>query len=287
MINTLLQEYVNRRINQPTVILSFYILLRNHLHNGPTATMSKTEIETDFNAVHTNYGIATFRRDYVLRQCGHDENAIDQTADRFYIKSNFLEGMDRDDYLDLLGQIERHWNTFQDEQQRIINEIHELIESGTSDERYQYIVDMLCTREAVKRGQAFEVASFSVLNTFLFAHGFDLNRFSTTYSNDGGIDFVAQNAVLQVTTKLNERKFEEDIKKVPGKYRILVYKDLVNDFNLENFNHELVINHFSKEELCEKLNYLRSKNEEKFIPMILKTMESEFMREFYQNETES
>ena len=72
----------------------------------------------------------------------------------------------------------------------------------------------------------------------------------------------------------------------PPKYRILVYKDIVNDFNLENFNHELVINHFNKEELCEKLDYLRSKNEEKFIPMILKTMENEFMREFYQNETE-
>lgn len=287
MINALLQEYVNRRMDQPTVILSFVILLKNHALNGITSSMSKTEIETQFNAVHMNYGIATFRRDYVLRQCGHDDNAIDQTADRFYIKPSFLEGMSPEDYTTLINQIENHWGNFLNEQQRIIREIDNLIDNGTSDERYQYIVDMLCTREAVKRGQAFEVASFSVLSCFLYAHGFDLNRFSTTYSNDGGIDFVAQNAVLQVTTKLSERKFEEDIKKVPGKMRILVYKDLVTGFNRENFNHELVINHFSKEELCEKLEYLRQKNEEKFIQRILQTMKSEFNREFYQNEISS
>ena len=287
MINPLLQEYIASKMNQPTVILPCRILILNHKENGVDATMTKTEIETQFNLVHEQYGIATFRRDYVLRQCGHDENGITQTDNRFHIRPAFLEGMDDDDYAQIIKQIDDYWGTFQNLQEQVINEIQRLLESGTIEEQKEYITGMLTTREAVKRGQAFEVSSFAVLSTYLYSLGFSLNRYSTTYSNDGGIDFVAQNAVYQVTTKLSERKFEEDIKKVPGKLRVLVYKDLVTGFNLNNFNHELVVNHIGKDELCDLLLYLSNKNAEKYFPIILRTMNDEFLREFYQNENET
>lgn len=286
MVNTLLNEYVDRTINQPTVILSFKILLNNHRTNGVDARMTKTQIETEFNLVHAQYGIETFRRDYVLRQCGRDRNAIDQHDDLFFIKSNFLEGMDDDDFATVLNRIDAHWNNFQDQQQRMLDEIQALITDSTIDEKRTYVAEMLTDREAIKRGQAFEVASFAVLNTYLYALGFSLNRFSTTYSNDGGIDFVAQNAVYQVTTKLSERKFEEDIKKVTGKERVLIYKDLTRDFNMEHLNHELVINSIGKEELLCFLDYLVTKNAERFLHLILNVMKTEFLREFYQNDTE-
>lgn len=286
MVNTLLDAYVNRTINQPTVILSFKILLNNHRLNGVDARMTKTQIETEFNLVHTQYGIETFRRDYVLRQCGRDRNAIDQHEDLFFIKPNFLDGMDDGDYATILGRIDTHWGAFQNQQQRMIDEIQSLIESDSIEEKRSYIAEMLTEREAIKRGQAFEVASFAVLNTYLYALGFSLNRFSTTYSNDGGIDFVAQNAVYQVTTKLNERKFDEDIKKVPGKERVFIYKDLTRDFDAAHLNHELVINHIGKDELISFLDYLVSKNANRFLPLILNVMKTEFQREFYQNDTE-
>ena len=285
MINDLLQKYVSAKMNQPTVILPCRILIDNHRKNGINATLTKTEIETRFNAVHEQFGIATFRRDYVLRQCGHDENGITQTDNKFYIRPEFLTDMNDNDYAAILKQIDDHWGAFQNLQEHIINEIQDLFDNGTHDQQKQYITDMLTRREAVKRGQAFEVASFSVLSTYLNSLGFTLNRYSSTYSNDGGIDFVAQNAVYQVTTKLSETKFEEDIKKVPGKQRVLVYKDLVRDFDLNNFNHELVINHLDKTELCNILSYLEEKSADKYLPQILKTMKVEFLREFYQNET--
>ncbi len=286
MVNPLLQDYISSKMNQPTVILPCRILIANHRQNGVNATMTKTEIEVKFNAVHDQFGIATFRRDYVLRQCGHDENGITQTDNNFYIRPEFLVGMTDNDYADILRQIDDHWGSFQDLQEQVIDEVQNLLDFGTHDQQKQYVTDMLTTREAVKRGQAFEVSSFSVLSTYLHSLGFTLNRFSTTYSNDGGIDFVAQNAVYQVTTKLSERKFEEDIKKVPGKQRVLVYKDLVHDFNLNNFNHDLVVNHLDKDELCNILSYLEEKNADKYFPQILQTMKDEFLREFYQNETE-
>lgn len=286
MINDLLNAYVTRTINQPTVILSFRILLSNHRTNGIDARMTKTQIETEFNRVHTQYGIETFRRDYVLRQCGRDRNAIDQHDDLFFIKANFLDGMDDGDFAAILERIDTHWSAFQNQQQRMIDEINTLIEDGTIDEKRTYIAEMLTERDAVKRGQAFEVASFAVLNTYLYSLGFSLNRFSTTYSNDGGIDFVAQNAVYQVTTKLSERKFDEDIKKVPGKERVLIYKDTTRDFNMEHLNHDLVINHIGKNELLSFLDYLVSKNADRFLPLVLNVMKTEFLREFYQNDTE-
>lgn len=286
MVNPLLQNYVLQKMDQPTVILSCQILIKNHMIHGIDATMSKTEIETEFNQVHQQYGIATFRRDYVLRQCGHDKNGITQTDNKFHIRPEFLTGMSHGDYVQILQTIDDHWGTFQTQQEQIITEIRTLLGSSDYSAQKQYIADMMTSREAIKRGQAFEVASFSVLHTYLGSLGFTLNRYSTTYSNDGGIDFVAQNAVYQVTTKLSERKFDEDIKKVPGKNRVLIYKDLVRDFNTENFNHELVSNYLGKEELCDFLSYLYEKNARKYLPEVLATMMQEFMREFYQNEEE-
>ena len=280
MVNPLLATYVARRIAEPTVILSFRILLQNHMKHGVEARMTKTEIETEFNQVHMRYGIATFRRDYVLRQCGHDENAIDQKTDLFFIKSEFLTGMNTDDYQSVLDQIDEHWSNFQNQQQLVITEIQQLLDAGSQDDKREYVVDMLTDREAVKRGQAFEVSSYAVLSTYLYSLGFSLNRFSTTYSNDGGIDFVAQSAVYQVTTKLSERKFEEDIKKVPGKERVLVYKDMVRDFNTENFNHDLVLNQIDKNELISFLDYLIKKNAEKYLNKVLITMISVARHDF-------
>ena len=284
MPNALLNEYVDSTINKPTVILSFKILLNNHRNNGVDARMTKTQIETEFNRVHTQYGIETFRRDYVLRQCGRPSSAIDQHDNLFFIKPTFLAEMTNDDYTAVFNRIDTYWGGFQTEQQRMIDEVQALIDRGTTEEKRTYVAEMLTTREAIKRGQAFEVTSFAVLNTYLYALGFSLNRFSTTYSNDGGIDFVAQNAIYQVTTKLSARKFDEDIKKVTGKERVLIYKDLTRDFDMEHLSHELVVNHIGKDELLGFLDYLIAKNADRFLPLILNVMKTEFLREFYQND---
>ena len=287
MICQRMEDYVSKRLNQPTVILCFRILLENHKKNGIHSKMSKTEIGNEFNKVHDTYGIATYRRDYVLRQA-HDVDAIAQDADDlFFIKPSFLEGMTSEDYDTILRQIDDYWGGFSVIQEKLINEIQSALESYELNVKIDLITSMLTTREAVKRGQAFEVASFSVLNTFLYSLGFTLNRFSTTYSNDGGIDYVAQNAICQVTTKLSETKFDEDIKKVTGKARVLIFKDKVKGFQEENLHHPLVLNYIDKNELLDILQYLTRKFGTRYVNMILQTMITEFKREFYQNTGEA
>lgn len=283
MINQNLLTYLNRRLKEATVILPFRILLVNHMNNGINARMTKTEIETEFNQVHQNYFIATFRRDYVLRQSGNDANAIDQKDNFFYIKPTFLEGMVTEDYQNVLNMIDNHWTTVRETQGQIINEINDLIENGNTEEQIDFISSLLTTRETAKKGQAFEVSSYSVLYTFLYSLGFNLNRFSNTYANDGGMDFIAQEGIYQVTTKLSAKKFDEDIQKLHDVERILVYKDTVSTFNHESFNHHLIRNHLDKKELKLILRYLARKNPSRFIPMILRKINEEFHRELYQN----
>ena len=168
-------------------------------------------------------------------------------------------------------------------QGQIINEINDLIENGNTEEQIDFISSLLTTRETAKRGQAFEVSSYSVLYTFLYSLGFNLNRFSNTYANDGGMDFIAQEGIYQVTTKLSAKKFDEDIQKLHDVERILVYKDTVSTFNHESFNHHLIRNHLDKKELKLILRYLARKNPSRFIPMILRKINEEFHRELYQN----
>lgn len=285
MINPLLQEYIDSKIDQATVILSCRILIMNHKENGIDATMSKSQIKSKFDALCTQYGVTTFRSDYVTRQCAHDDSAITQSGDRFFIRPNFLSEMEDDDYAQIINQIDTHWADLQNRQNNLLLELRELLRNGTEEVQCQYIHEMITERETTKKGQAFEVSSFAVLCTYLSSLGFSLNRYSTTYSNDGGIDFFAQNAVYQVTTRLTNSKYSEDLRKVPGKKRIFVYKDLARDFSLEHFNNELVLNHLSANDLCNILENLAQKNSRKYLSLIINTMIEEFNREFYQNDT--
>lgn len=281
-MNPQLQEYINLKIDQPTVILPCRILLLNHKHRGINAKMTTPEIKSEFNAVCTQYGITRFRSDYVLRQCGRDTNGITQEGDHFFIKQEYLQGMSNDDFDNIIQQIDAHWGNIQNQQRLLLTSLQQLLNSGQIDEQKQYIVNMLTAAETVKKGQAFEVASFSVLSIYLSSLGFTLHRYSTTYSNDGGIDFGAQNVIYQVTTNLSESKFQEDLKKAPGMKRIFVYRAISRNFNPNNFENELVVNHISKDDLCALVDYLSNKNSAKFLCLILNTMLAEFKREFHQ-----
>lgn len=282
MMNPQLQEYINSKINQPTVILPCRILILNHKRNGINAKMTTPEIEAEFNAACEQYGVTRFRSDYVLRQCGRDTNGITQEDGHFFIKPEFLQGMSNNDFEHIIQQIDAHWGNVQGQQERLLLSLQRLLDNGHADEQKQYIINMLTETETIKKGQAFEVASFSVLSIYLSSLGFTLHRYSTTYSNDGGIDFGAQNVIYQVTTNLSESKFQEDLKKAPGMKRIFVYRAISRNFNPNNFENELIVNYISKDELCALVSYLSDKNSAKFLPAILNTMLDEFRREFHQ-----
>jgi hypothetical protein len=71
-------------------------------------------------------------------------------------------------------------------------------------------------------GEMFEVVSFAVLREYFRTFGFSLQRFSTTRANDGGMDFVAGEAIYQVTADESMQKVRKDLAKAPGTKRVLV-----------------------------------------------------------------
>ncbi len=283
MSNKKLTNYLAKRKNQGTVILCFKILLDSVIKNGVDSTLQKSEINIEFDKQHKNYGVGTFRSDYLLRQsASNDLNAIGVMSDNstFFINPEFLEGLSVVELKKIADEIEEHFGKIIRRQIVFFNEIQTYLTKDIQSKR-DFICHMLIERETDKKGQAFEVTSYAILKTFYKVRGFDLNRFSTIYSNDGGVDFASQIAVYQVTTNLSQKKFEEDLQKAPLKKRIFVYKNTTSSFDLKNFDDELVIDYISSEDLIEHLDYLLKKKPEQNSKMIIEEIISEFEREYY------
>jgi hypothetical protein len=256
-------------------------MLERVISEGPEATMTKAEISNEFNKISSHLGISTFRSDYVLRQAGNDPQVPLDTTDNinFFIKSRYLVGMISKDFVKLVQYIESFWEVVFEEKKNLLAEICKAQASKDIKFKKEFILKMLLTKETSKKGQCFEVTSFAILKIYLQNLGFVLNRFSTTYSNDGGIDFTAQSAIYQVTTKLTEKKLEEDLNKAPLKKRILVFKD--SNLGKSDFNYEIILDYISTTELTNFLEYLIKKHPRRNLDAVIETMLSEFQREYY------
>lgn len=84
------------------------------------------------------------------------------------------------------------------------------------------LIDSYLSQLSGNRGEILEVMSFAILKEYFRTFGFSLQRFSTTHANDGGMDFVAGDAIYQVTTDESSQKLLRDLAKAPGSKRVLV-----------------------------------------------------------------
>lgn len=283
MPNQNLQNYLDKRMSQPTVILCFKVLLDNVTINGLEAKMTKAEINRAFDKEHKNFGVQTFRSDYLLRQSGENpDNAIGVESDgnKFYIRPTFLNGLTPKDLQLTIEKINRQFLEVTAKQKVLYDEI---LKAGnlSIEKRKEFIIFMLLKKETDRKGQSFEVTAFAILKTFYSIRGFELNRFSTIYSNDGGIDYTSQTSIYQVTTKLSDKKFEDDIDKAPLKNRIFVFREAVTNFDFTKMDNELVSDYISADDLLNHLDYLFLKKPEVNSSMILNTILTEFQREYY------
>lgn len=287
MPNALMNNYLEKMISTPTVILSFRCLLENHIENGIDASLTKSEVHKAFNSSHKEFGVQTFRRDYILRQSGDKEKGIEQiegTDKKFRIRKPLLEGLTTVEMKAIVNSINSFYAKKRVEQQSFLTALQTICDSEEV-EIYSYIKSLLekPLSDDKKRGQEFEVTSFSILCAYYAMRGFTLNRFSTVYANDGGVDFAAQNAIYQVTTHLDSNKFNEDIAKVPLTKRVLVYKETTGNFDKSLFNNEWILDYISCSEIVTHLDYIRSKKGKSGLLSVMSTILHEFKRELYFN----
>ena len=281
--NEKMRAYLDKRMKQGTVILCFKILLENIIQHGLSSTMTKSEINNEFDRQHKDFGVGTFRSDYLLRQTStSDLNAIGVKQDNttFYIRESFLKNLSTEDLQSVCKEIEEFYSGIALKHKQLFEQIEEAFQLNVAG-RKKFILKMLTEQETDKKGQSFEITAFAILKTFYRIRGFELNRFSTIYSNDGGIDFTSQMAVYQVTTILSNKKFDEDLDKAPLKDRILVYKAASSGFDSSRFNNDLVLDHINSEDLVNHFEYLLEKRPVKNSELILEVIKNEFMREYY------
>ena len=284
MTNKDLQNYLEKRMHQATVILCFKVLL-DHIvsKNSFDARMTKGEINKAFDKEHKNFGVQSFRSDYLLRQSGeNDEHAIGVESDGniFFIRPQFLVGVSLKDLKQIIVTINKQFLDIAVKQK----ETHAQISAAQAlsiEDKKKFIIDMLMFIETDRKGQNFEVTAYAILKTFYSIRGFELNRFSTIYSNDGGIDYTSQTSIYQVTTKLSDKKFDDDIDKAPLKNRIFVYRETVPNFDFSKLDNKLVSDYISADDLKDHLEYLFLKKPEVNAKIILEIILLEFNREYY------
>lgn len=283
MPNSNLKNYLEKRMSQPTVILCFKVLLENVIKNGYDARMTKAEINRAFDLEHKKFGVQTFRSDYLLRQSGESsENSVgvENGGNNFFIRPSFLTGLSISELVSIVDDINDYFLTMIEKHKKLYAEI-ENAKHFAILERKDYIIQMLMYNETDKKGQCFEVTSFAILKCFYSIRGFELNRFSTIYSNDGGIDFTSQTSIYQVTTKLSDRKFEEDLDKAPLKKRIIVFREAASNFDFSKMENELISDYINSDDLINHLNYLLNKKPESNSLLIIDNILKEFQREYY------
>jgi hypothetical protein len=128
------------------------------------------------------------------------------------------------DVLDALdAELTQSLRTAFERRQGFIKQLEETVRLPNSEiqQRRALVADYL-KQITGNAGEMFEVVSFAVLREYFRTFGFCLQRFSTTHANDGGMDFVAGEAIYQVTADESIQKVRKDLAKAPGTKRVLV-----------------------------------------------------------------
>jgi hypothetical protein len=120
------------------------------------------------------------------------------------------------------------------------------------------------------------------LKVYFESFGFGLKRFSVSFSNDGGMDFISANGIYQVTSSPAKGKIGDDLKKLPGTGRVMVLSTCTDAIRRKCYESENVTEIITSDDLKEHfMGWLLKKDEKNphFMRNILETIRVEMIRE--------
>ena len=259
--NQNLRKYLEKNLNYPTVLLSAIVLIEFYLKDKVVKPYSKVAIERAFNNKRIEFGINTFRRDYIKRQSGVISNLIDENdVQEFFIKETFLT--DGDEAIKhALDELYEYYFQKNENVRKLMSEINETITSEDEISAQKILQNMLEDGKnyGTRKGQSFEISSFAIMRQYFHSFGYELNRFSVTVANDGGMDFVGQSAVFQVAEVMTDKKFDEDMQKLPKTPRVIVYHRISKSFDINKFDHPDIRRHVTLTDIKGFYSDLRQK----------------------------
>ena len=259
--NQNLRKYLEKNLNYPTVLLSAIVLIEFYLKDKIVKPYSKVAIERAFNNKRIEFGINTFRRDYIKRQSGVISNLIDENdVQEFFIKETFLT--DGDEAIKhALDELYEYYFQKNENVRKLMSEINETITSEDEISAQKILQNMLEDGKnyGTRKGQSFEISSFAIMRQYFHSFGYELNRFSVTVANDGGMDFVGQSAVFQVAEVMTDKKFDEDMQKLPKTPRVIVCHRISKSFDINKFDHPDIRRHVTLTDIKGFYSDLRQK----------------------------
>lgn len=247
-----LKILIDKQKTNFSVIMTFYVLLADYRQSIANSRdyqgLLSREIRSAYNLIATEYGKKAFANSYVQRHTKTNDFFLEDQS-RYKIRPELLEGLVLDKVDEILKMIKFNFQKYIQERLEVIRSIENLKESEFDEDSLKKALSALLTKDGFNKGQLFEIISFSILREYFSTFGFTLNRFSTTFSNDGGIDFIAQDCVYQVTHAPTVKKIETDLRKLPEIKRVIVLPKLSESIRKILVESELVKGVITSEDL--------------------------------------
>jgi hypothetical protein len=246
---------LRRHLGQRTVLGVAIPILADHIaaakRGATSAGLTEKQLEAGFRALMAQFISSDFHSTYIDRRLGA-RGFLDFSDGKYRIRESLLENMNASQLESLYQELVESLRSAYEQRRAAIKRLERAcaLPGDHVNERYA-LVDEYLSQLTGNRGEMFEVISFAVLREYFRTFGFSLQRFSTTHANDGGMDFVAANAIYQVTTDESLQKIRRDLAKAPGTKRVLVRPTLPPEMNqlfekdvLEAIELKDLLNHF-------------------------------------------
>ena len=230
-------------------VLDDYILANKagHLSDG----LTDKQIEIGFRRLAAQFLHSDFHSTYLARPLG-SSGFLDLSNGKYKLRASLLVGISLSELSQLREDLVESLRSARELRLAAIRKLEEIyaLPAERLSERSALVQEYL-SQLSGNGGEMFEVVSFAVLREYFRTFGFSLQRFSTTRANDGGMDFVAGDAIYQVTTDESIEKVRRDLRKAPGTKRVLVRPtvtqeviDLCEDQVLETIELKDLLSHF-------------------------------------------
>ncbi len=250
--------------------------------------LKEHEIGKKFNVYAQEFGQKPFANSYVQRHTGENKIFLVKPAGEYLIQPNLLENCCKEDCNKLVHLILTNWKTLTSGRSTFLKEIEQKIdEKNNSEELSRYLKTQMIDAMKMFLGDAqiFEIFGYSILSVYFSTLGFSLRRFSTTFSNDGGIDIIAANCIYQLTLIADKRKIDADLKKLSTEPRIYLTKSITDKAKIELYHHSMVNEILTNEDLEEHfLGWLVNKDQKRgeshHLKKVLETILQECKKEF-------
>jgi hypothetical protein len=189
---------------------------------GNLAGLTERDIMKVFRELASQYGYSDYHPTYIQRRLGH-RGFLELNGNLYRFRPQLLTRVTAQQLMELRDELLLSLKTAFERRQTVIGQLEQtlLLPQDRIQARHE-LVGKYLDQVVGNGGEMFEVISFAVLREYFRTFGFSLQRFSTTYANDGGMDFVAGEAIYQVTADESVNKVKRDLAKSPGTKRVLV-----------------------------------------------------------------